>query len=347
MRIVHCIFSLTVGGAETLLVDILNEQVKTDDVTLVIVNDKYDSSLLATIDNRVRIIKYDRKEGSFPVGIFVRLNLGLRSMSPDIIHVHDHKLLGLIRGLDAKIVFTVHHLELKSEYLRKGISIIAISDAVRDDIHKSYPQMTDVTVIPNGINIESIKQRVARPQTTPFRIVNVARLTHQIKGQHILIEAVRKLKDMAYDVRADFIGDGKSLGFLKELADSLAVNGNMRFLGSRSREYIYANLADYDLMCHPSLNEGFGLTVVEGMAAMLPVVVSDEGGPYEIIGSGKRGGYFANGDAESCAASIREIIDNYSRALEVTGAARKYVVDNYSLEAMVKRYLEVYSSKIK
>lgn len=100
-------------------------------------------------------------------------------------------------------------------------------------------------------------------------------------------------------------------------------------------------------MCHPSLNEGFGLTVVEGMAAMLPVVVSDEGGPYEIIGSGKRGGHFANGDAESCAASIREVIDNYSRALEVTGAARKYVVDNYSLEAMVKRYLEVYSSKIK
>lgn len=40
---------------------------------------------------------------------------------------------------------------------------------------------------------------------------------------------------MAYDVRADFIGDGKSHGFLKELADSLAVNGNVRFLGNRSR----------------------------------------------------------------------------------------------------------------
>lgn len=346
MRIVHCIFSFTVGGAETLLVDILNEQVKTDDVTLVIVNDRYDSSLLSTVDSRVRVVTYGRREGSFPLPIFIRLNLALRAMAPDIIHIHDHKLLGLIRGLDRRIVFTVHHLGLVSGFIRKGMSVVAISDAVSDDIRRRYSQLTDVTVIPNGINLGAIRMREPKKAGRPFRIVNVARLAHEIKGQHLLIEAAGLLKDRGYDINVDFIGDGSSMAYLRGLADSLGVGGEINFLGCRSRGYIYSHLADYDLMCHPSLNEGFGLTVAEGMAAMLPVAVSDEDGPFEVIGYGKRGFHFAKGDAGACADVIAGIIDDYSVASEALDDARKYVADNYSLEAMVAEYKASYKKRL-
>lgn len=346
MRIVHCIFSFTVGGAETLLADILNEQVKTDDVTLVIVNDRYDPALLATVDRRVKVVMYGRHEGSFPLPIFIRLNLALRAMAPDIIHLHDHKLLGLIRGLDRKIVFTVHHLGLVSGYIRKGVAVVAISDAVSDDIRHRYSQLSDVTVIPNGINLGAIRMREPKEAGRPFRIINVARLAHEVKGQHLLIEATKLLKARNYDVRVDFIGDGGSMDYLRGLAERLGLADEINFLGCRSRGYIYSHLADYDLMCHPSLNEGFGLTVAEGMAAMLPVAVSDEGGPFEVIGYGKWGFHFVTGDAESCADVIAGIIDDYSAASKSLDAARKYVADNYSLEAMVAEYKAAYTRRL-
>ena len=84
-----------------------------------------------------------------------------------------------------------------------------------------------------------------------------------------------------------FIGEGDSRTFLEKMSADLNVADRVDFLGLKDRDYIYQHLCDYDLMCHPSRFEGFGLTVAEGMVAKLPVLVATGDGPYEIIGQGK------------------------------------------------------------
>ena len=61
-------------------------------------------------------------------------------------------------------------------------------------------------------------------------------------------------------------------------------------------------------MFHLVRYEGFGLTVAEAMAANLPVLISDEGGSYEIIGKGKYGYAFKMEDMDGCAKQIEYII---------------------------------------
>ena len=60
MKIVHCIFSLKYGGAETLLIDVINEQSLNHSVSLIIINSEYDSELLKTINKNIKITFLNR-----------------------------------------------------------------------------------------------------------------------------------------------------------------------------------------------------------------------------------------------------------------------------------------------
>jgi glycosyltransferase involved in cell wall biosynthesis len=108
------------------------------------------------------------------------------------------------------------------------------------------------------------------------------------------------------------------------------LNDYIRFLGTKEREYVYTHLCTYDLLVQPSLNEGFGLTVAEAMAAKVPVLVSDIEGPMEVIEKGKYGYYFATEDATDCADKIQFIMEYY------TGTTNKQMVENAYQQVHVK-----------
>ena len=99
-------------------------------------------------------------------------------------------------------------------------------------------------------------------------------------------------------------------------------------------------------MCHPARIEGFGLVVVEGIAAMLPVLVPNENGPYEIIDKGKFGFVFEKENVIDCAEKIEYIYNNYNECYNLTNLAYNKVCKEFSIEFMVKTYLEYYTSAI-
>lgn len=346
MKIVHIIYSFNTGGAETMLIDIMNEQVKTEDVTLIIINDSKSDCLIDNIDKRVNIVYLNRIEKSKSIIPLIRLNFILWHMKPQAVHVHNESICAVISPHISRALFlTVHALRVSMKHVRRAKCLFAISDAVKDDIlsRGNY----NVKVIPNGINIEQIEKKkyTVAGCTEKFRIVQVARLESDKKGQDILIDAIAMLKERGINnVYADFIGTGSSMEELMEQARSKGVEEKIGFLGLRDRKYIYGHLKDYDLMCHPSRYEGFGLTVAEGIAAMLPVLVSDEGGPYEIINKGELGFSFRMEDAKDCADRIEYIMDNYGEAINITDKAYEHIKRHYSVERMVKEYIEAYKN---
>ena len=346
MKIVHIIYSFNTGGAETMLIDIMNEQVKTEDVTLIIINDSKSDCLIDNIDKRVNIVYLNRIEKSKSIIPLIRLNFILWHMKPQAIHVHNESICAVISPHISRALFlTVHDLRVSMKHVKRAKCLFAISDAVKDDILKRGKY--NVKVIPNGINIEQIekKEYTVASCTEKFRIVQVARLESDKKGQDILIDAISILKERGINnVYADFIGTGSSMEELLKQAQRKGVEEKIGFLGLRDRKYIYRHLKDYDLMCHPSRYEGFGLTVAEGIAAMLPVLVSDEGGPYEIINKGELGYSFRMEDAKDCADRIEYIMDNYGEAINITDKAYEHIKKHYSVERMVKEYIEAYKN---
>lgn len=351
MKIVHCIYSFNVGGAETMLVDIMNEQVTNHDVTLIIVNNSYSQILLDQIDHRVSVIKINRQEGSLNLWVFIRLNYILYVGKYDIIHLHSPSLSRVIFGmLKNKIRYTIHCLGTEIKDVLRGGRIFAISDSVRRDLlvrSKGDINPDRIIVVSNGIKFDRIRCKTEYQNCCRFLIVNVARLNSELKGQDILIRAISLLRKRGIDrLYVDFIGEGNSREFLEKLSNDLGVSEQVRFLGLKGRDYIYQHLCDYDLMCHPSRSEGFGLTVAEGMAAKLPVLVATGDGPYEIIGQGKYGFSFENGSVESCADMLQYIVGHYDEALQKVEKSYEHIEINYSLRKMVAEYFEEYQSTL-
>jgi glycosyltransferase involved in cell wall biosynthesis len=237
-------------------------------------------------------------------------------------------------------VLTIHALGFPSTYFRKYDKIFAISKAVQKDIFGTSG--FESVLIYNGVDLNKIKVKTGKT-TGIFRMVQVSRLDHRKKGQAVLLKAIALLVEK-YKIRSfslDFIGSGDSENFLKDLVKEYNLERFTNFLGEKQREEIYENLHYYDLLIQPSLYEGFGLTVAEAMAAKVPVLVSANDGPMEIIENGKYGFWFRKEDAEHCCEQIRHIMlqeqsNNFSEN------AYQHVLKNFNIANTASLYIQSY-----
>jgi glycosyltransferase involved in cell wall biosynthesis len=309
MRIVHLTWGLGVGGAEAMLGDIAAAHAAAHDTWIIVCNRDIDESIAAGIEPPVRRLSLGRPRGSANPWYLVKLILWLWRLRPDVVHVHQDSFARLKFWIRAPLVLTVHNTQLG---LRGGLeafeSVCCISEAVRRDVisrfHGCRPR-----VIGNGINFAAVRRKT-RYGGSSFQIVQVSRLAHGQKGQDVLIRALRRvLDDLGTEAaRVDFIGEGESRPYLEGLCVEHGVQAHCRFLGVASRRAIYAMLHEYDLLVQPSRYEGFGLSVIEGIAAGVPVLVSDIEGPKEIVADGTLGWCFQAGDAQDLARHIIELI---------------------------------------
>ena len=324
-----------------MLVDLANEQVAAgNEVSLLIVNDDVEPYLVGKLSPEVKVTYFGRRPGANPLPLLFRLNRFLMKERPDAVHAHSVKLPALMRVMRRRVVYTVHALGIPMHYV-KGIRKAAISEAVRADVVTREPGASVVT-IENGIVADKIGRRGASQLSSPVKIVQVGRLDSELKGQDILIDALRILRRRGVDATVTFIGDGADMEALREHARSVGMGDKVVFEGLRTREQIYSHLKDFDIMCHPSRFEGFGLTVAEGLVAGLPLVVPEKGGPWEVAGEGRFCASFESGSPGACADALEEVINNYPAALAKAALGRDYVLERFTIRRMAREYLDLY-----
>lgn len=348
MRIVHYIYDLGVGGIENMLVNIVNEQIKDcPEIYILVLNDLIDESIVSAIDRRVKVIYVGKPHGSKNILYILKANYLLRKIKPDVIHCHYAKLYRTIffEDLKKRACVTQHrNCNGSGAYLLKKFKkIFSISYCVKEDIKKTFG--LESTVVYNGIIPSKLKKRVFDGnRRIDFRIVQLGRLYHQDKGQHLLVEAVSELIQRGFaNITVDFIGDGPSRDFLMGLVEKYALQNVVRFLGAKSQSYLYDHLCDYDLQVQPSLYEGFGLSVAEAMAAKVPVLVADNLGPMEVIDFGSCGKYFKYANVKSLADEIASIILNgYDQ--DVLDRAYERVLDLFNVRNTAVRYVSEYEN---
>jgi glycosyltransferase involved in cell wall biosynthesis len=348
MKILHCLWTLTTGGSEEMLVDIVNEQCHCAEVTILVLNNEIDDGLRGRIDSAVTFLALRRQPGSRSLMPLLRLHSLIGQVQPDIIHLHDWGLTNVILFRRRQMVLTVHTTRTT---VRKRVPkriprlgrIFAISKAVADDIQQRYGLRQPVVI--NGVRTGDIRFEV-KANRGPFRIVQVARLDHNIKGQDLLIQAVAKIRDQHpnMDISLDLIGDGDSRGILEGMAHELGLDRVVTFRGTLPRSQIYEELCQYDLLVQASRYEGFGLAVVEAMVAGVPVLVSDLEGPREIIEEGPFGFLFKPESVEDCARQIATIHDLRATdtLAQMIAEARQHALEKYDVRRTAEEYLAAY-----
>ena len=294
MRILHLIYSLNVGGAERMVITLANYQAKSNQVGLCIINNLYSSKLLSELDSNIQLFLINRKKASRNILDVFQLNWNIFKFHPDILHIHDSDAILYIpiRHLYYTIL-TIHATDLPLKGYKLYNKTVAISKAVADNTEKRG--LCKPEVIYNGILTSEIRQikKKALDNKLNFRIVQVGRLEHNIKGQHLLLEALH-----------------------------------------------------HHLLVQPSLSEGFGLTVTEGMAAGIPVLVSDLPALLELTDRGTHGYYFKHNDVDALAQMLHHIIEHYEEALLLADKARQYVTANFDSNSIVKQYISLYNECI-
>ena len=340
MKICHITWALMTGGTETMLVDIMNEQVKEHDVCCIVINDNVSKSVVANIDTQVQIYYLGRKSQPWDVWPFIKLNQLIYKVKPNIIHVHSDKTSRLILTRSIPIIRTLHSTLGNGKESGRYAKICCISEAVRQ---YSLGQGFDGIVVYNGVKTDNIlRKECYTKDASPIRIVQVGRL-EKLKGQHLLIEAIRNLKDNGIeDLFVDFIGDGSQKEILLMQIKEAGLEDRIKLLGMKDRSYIYSHLKDYDLFVQPSLSEGFGLTIAEAMIAGVPVICSQLEGPMEVIGHGEYGLSFDSGNVESLIKALQEFKE--SPSIINVKDAQNFALMNFNITTTASKYIEIYKS---
>jgi glycosyltransferase involved in cell wall biosynthesis len=201
---------------------------------------------------------------------------------------------------------------------------------------------TRIAVIPNAVAIvdpvppsAQLRAELAGSDGTCPIVLAVARLDPQ-KGIEHLVRAAAEVPGAIFVIA----GDGPDREGMEALARSLGVDRRVRFLGHRRD--VPELLAACDLFVLPSLYEGLPLSVLEAMAAGIPVIATAIGGTDEVVRNGETGTLVAVGDAGALALAIRSALADPARVHQLAVNAREYVVNEHSAGAMAARVGALY-----
>lgn len=345
MRIAHLTWSMGIGGIQTMLTEIVNIQVKEGHEVGIFVIDTYVSDkILNKLDPHVKVFYMGRTRGNKAIIPFIKLNWKLWRFNPDIIHSHAAKLGRVVLGSVPKVA-TIHG-EYKPSSYKSYKALYAISKAVQ--LEWKSKGGIETTLVENGIHSNLIKKKQSisdNPQVLHF--VQVSRIFFEQKGQDILVQAFSKLQTLLKESNngkscvLHFIGDGVDMEKLKSLIEALMLQKSVILEGFKDREWVFDHLCDYDLVVQASRFEPFGLTVAEACAAKVPVLVSDIEGPFEIVGNGRYGMAFHNGDIDDLARKLFDFVTNGYDANKIEQAYQN-TLNRYDVSRTAVQYIEEY-----
>jgi glycosyltransferase involved in cell wall biosynthesis len=283
--------------------------------------------------------------------------LGLVAQA-DVVHAHASKagfltrLAAALRRRRDAVVFTPHAwsfwaneqrarlwLRLERRSARWCQAIVAVADAERRaGLAAGIGSESQYHVIRNGIDPSPFE----RPRrVVPGRVLLVGRLAPQ-KRPDLAIRAVAEVRRRRPDVQLDVAAHGPLERETAALVGELGLGDSVRLLGKR--DDVADLLAEAECFLLTSDYEGCPYTVLEAMAAGVPVVASRVGGLPELVADGETGVLFEPGNPHAAAAALGGLLDYPERARAFGAAGRERVRKEFGRERMVRDTVAVYDA---
>ncbi|MBF0381923.1 MAG: TIGR03088 family PEP-CTERM/XrtA system glycosyltransferase [Magnetococcales bacterium] len=368
MLIVHLVYRLDIGGLETVVVNLINH-LPPEEFRHVVISLTQNSNFKERITvANVDFYQLNKKAGK-DLMVWWRLWRLLRQLKPDILHTCNLAALeGVVPARLAGVPVVIHAEHGRDGYdldgsnkkyllLRRLLTpfvdhIIAVSEDLAQWL------ATKVKVDPNKINliingIESTlpaknSKQPATLATSPdprfnssnsFVIGTVGRLW-PVKDQSNLIKAFHHLLTLdgvdGRGLRLVIVGDGPQRLELEQLAKELGIDGQLWITGWR--DDVGQFLHGMDLFALPSQAEGTPLTIIEAMAAALPVVATAVGGVDKLVIDGKTGSLVPPRNHQKMAQALHCYVNDANLGVVQGEAARELYLQKYTLEQMVHQY---------
>lgn len=366
MRALHIITGLGVGGAEQQLRLLLRHLPAECDVVTLTNPGPVAEGLTA---DGVRVIHLGMS-GNRDLGAVPRLAGLIRGGRYDLVHTHLFRacLYGRVAARLAgtrAVVATEHSLGdsqmegrpltpgVRALYLtgeRLGRATVAVSPSVAERLSRWGVPRQRIHVVPNGIDAErfrfdprariAVRRQLGLPDEA-FVVGGVGRLAPG-KRFDVLLRAVAALPQ---DVRVLLVGGGPEEAGLRALADQLGVNDRVLFVGEQP--YVAASasegagatglpgfLAAMDVLASPSPEEAFGLAVVEGLAAGLPVLYVRCPAVEDLPPDAATGAERVTGDPDSFARALLRARSAGPRPRLAPEAAHRYSITRSAAQLM-------------
>jgi glycosyltransferase involved in cell wall biosynthesis/serine acetyltransferase len=368
LRILHMVNSLDMGGSEHQMVEVARRQkLKGYRVTVACLSAR--GPLLEILQQAGITVAEFNPRGGFlrPRGLYqlLRLTRLLRHERLDVFQAHElySTLLGTPAAWLARVPvilsarrnlahwwwYTPRRRKVLRWVHERSTFVIANSQAVCDDlIEEDRVNPNLVRVVRNAVDVQKFAnvqpdRETLFPKLSPedMLIVAVANMNTESKGYTDLIHAASEVCRHFPQARFLLVGDGRERSKLEGMARGANLSENILFLGKRTD--VPRILPCGDLFVSSSWSEGLPNSVLEAMAAGLPVVATRVGGTPEVIEDGLSGVLVAPRDSSALANGILRVLRDKDFAQALARGGRERVKTAFGFDRLLTDLDRVYS----
>jgi len=317
------------------------------------------------------------------LGYIVHAACYTRHWRADVVHIHNFsQFVPIIRLLNPKARLILHmHCEWLSQHdptlvarrIEKADAIVCCSAHVRRRLLEVFPALAQKShVVYNGTNEDSFQPSnnvAAQGKAQHLRVLFVGRISPE-KGVHTLVEAFAKIASLFPEASLELVGGAGNLppellsglskdplvrklksfyetDYLTAVKDRIPeqLDKRVAFHGRVAHDKLPERLGKATIFVSPSFSDAFPLTVVEAMAAGLPVVASTVGGIPEAVVDGETGLLVPPDDADALADAMKRMLSDSGLRERMASAGRKRALELFSWKAISNQISRVYFSE--
>ncbi len=293
----------------------------------------------------------------------------LKKNKIEIIHTHDFytNVFGIAAARLARVPLKIASKRetggMRSKLQRRiekrifsiADAIVINSEAVKNYLSAEGVSAEKIRVIYNGIDLERLAPQEIRrrkiceelnlPTDENIKFITlVANLRHAVKNQPMFLRVAQRLTKECPDAHFILAGEGELKDDLENLAKELDIAANTHFIGRCAKIPELLSISFAGVLT--SFAEGFSNSILEYMAAKLPVVATDVGGASEAIIESKTGFLVESNDDEAMANRLFELLQNPEKAKKMGELGRKKVEEDFSCASQLEKTINLYECEI-
>lgn len=278
----------------------------------------------------------------------------IKNFKPDIIHSYYASSYGLIGALSKFQPFVISvwgsdifefpkksllHKSILKYNLQKATFLQSTSEAMALETRKYTNK--NIEIIPFGIDIKLFKPM---PKTDDTIVVGTVKWLEDIYGINYLIDTFYILTEMYPDknLRLLIVGSGSKEVKYKQMVADYNISDLVEFTGAVDSKETVKYYQQMSVFVALSLQESFGVAVLEAQACGIPVVVSNVGGLPEVVENGKTGFIVESKNPKQAADAIYKLISDKELHTEFSCKAREFVLKNYNWSENINHQIKLY-----
>jgi sugar transferase (PEP-CTERM/EpsH1 system associated) len=362
--VVHLVYSLDVGGLETLLVDCINRLPHDKYRHAVVCLTRYSDFAKRITQPGVELFALNKPPGN---GAQVHVDFWklMRRLRPAILHTYNLAAMefcftATLAGVPVRIhaehgrdASDPQGLNRKHNFLRRRLApFIDRYIPVSSDLQRWLDEVVHIPaaqnhLIKNGVDTERFKPRADAITAAPWGpddiVIGAVARVQDVKNHRGLVAAFALLRErlpaLRERLRLTIVGDGPLLGAIREQVAQAGLQDAVWLPGARAD--VAELLHGFDVFALPSLAEGTPVSLLEAMACGLPSVCSNVGGIPEVVTDGVHG-LLAPVEVDALADALARYAQDPAMRARHGAAARERIEEKYSMDAMLRAYMALY-----